>query len=67
MKVPDTMITPLEAARMLGKNHAETIKQALRLGTYPIGMAYRTESGRWVYDIPRKPFEEFVKTGKIPK
>lgn len=41
MKVSDVMITPREAARMLGKTNPEPIKQALRLGKFPIGMAYQ--------------------------
>lgn len=60
-------ITPKEAAEMLGKTNPEPIKQALRLGTYSIGTAYKTASGRWVYDIPRKPFKEFVRTERVPR
>lgn len=67
-KLPNPqLITPMEMARMLGKTNAEAIKQALRAGTYPIGMAYMTETGRWVYDVPRKAFEEFIRTGRIQK
>jgi hypothetical protein len=64
-KIRDGLISPAEMGRMLGKNPAP-IYEALQRGTYPIGMAYRTKTGRWVYDVPRKPFEEFVRTGKMP-
>lgn len=59
------LITPSEAAKMLGKVNPATIMSAMRLGTFPFGVAYKTETGRWVYDIPRKPFEEYIKTGRV--
>lgn len=60
-------ISPTEMAKMLGKTNPATIQQALRNHTYPIGMAYQTESGRWVYDVPREPFIKFIKTGRVPE
>lgn len=59
-------ITPAEMARALGKKNPDTIKAALWCGTYPIGMAYRA-GGRWVCDIPRAAFMEFIKTGRVPE
>ena len=59
------LITPSEAARMLGKQNPEGIKAALKNGSFPIGMAYQGARKRWVYIIPRKPFENFVKTGAV--
>ena len=61
------LITPEEMARVLGKTNPESIRSALRRGTYPIGMAYQTGSDKWVYDVPRAPFEEFARTGRVPK
>ena len=60
------LITPAEMARALGKRNPEPIKAALRRGEYPIGIAYKGEGGTWVYDVPREPFMEFVRTGRIP-
>lgn len=61
------LITPEEMARMLGKTNPEPIREALRRGTYPIGMAYQTGSGQWIYDVPRAPFEEFARSGRVPR
>ena len=62
-------ITPAEMARALGKQNADQIRAALRNGTYPIGCAYKAGKGsdEWIYDVPRAPFEEFIRTGRIPE
>ena len=58
------LISPAEVARVLGKKNPETIRAALRAGTFPIGFAYKAE-GKWVYVIPRKAFERFMETGRV--
>ena len=57
-------ITPAEMARMLGKTNPAAIRAALRRGDYPVGTSYRGPGGRYVYDVPRSAFVEFVRTGK---
>lgn len=57
------LISPAEVAERLGKTNAESIRAALRAGTFPIGFAYKAE-GKWVYVIPREPFERFMETGR---
>lgn len=59
-----TTITPLEMANLLGKKNPESIKIALRNGTFPIGFAYKANK-QWVYVVPREAFMNFVKTGKV--
>ena len=58
------LISPEEVAQRLGKKNPETIRAALRAGTFPIGIAYKAES-KWVYAIPRKAFERFMETGRV--
>ena len=60
-------ITPNEFAELLGKKNPESIREGLKAGTFPIGMAFKTFSGGWVYFIPREPAEYFARTGRIPE
>lgn len=53
------IISVKEAARRLGRGK-DTLEQSLRAGTFPIGTAYKTAAGRYVYIIPRKGFERFM-------
>lgn len=55
----ETIISVKEASRLLGRRK-ETIEQGLRAGTFPIGTAYQTQSGRYVYIIPHKAFDRFM-------
>lgn len=57
------IISVREAASRLGRGK-DTLEQALRAGTFPIGTAYKTAAGRYVYIIPRKGFERFM-SGEI--
>lgn len=59
----EEIISAREAAARLGRGVA-TIEKGLRDGTFPVGTAYRTAAGRWVYIIPLKAFERFL-TGEI--
>ncbi len=59
-------ITPAEMARLLGKENPATIRAALRRGDYPVGTAYEGPGGRYVYDVPRAAFMEFLRTGRAP-
>lgn len=54
------IITAREVARILGRTPA-TIEHALREGTFPVGTAYKTASGRYVYIIPLEAFERFLR------
>ena len=55
----EEVISVLEVAKRLGRRK-ETIEQALRNKTFPIGVACKSDSGRYLYIIPRKPFERFI-------
>jgi hypothetical protein len=58
------IITAREAAARLGRG-VDTVEQALRDGSFPVGAAYKNKSsGRWTYIIPRLAFERFM-TGEI--
>ena len=65
-KKTDNLISPDEIAKLLGLGNGETIREGIRNGTFPFGMAFRSNAGRWTYYVPRKPIEEFAKTGKLP-
>lgn len=43
---------------------AETLRQGLRNGTFPIGCAIQSATGRYTYIIPAVAFERFMTTGK---
>ena len=60
-------ITPTEMARELGKRNPDPIRAALRRGDYPVGCAYQGPGGKWVNDVPRAAFMEFVRTGRVPE
>ena len=60
-------ITPTEMARAFGKKNPEPIREALRRGTYPVGCAYKGPGGKWIYDVPRSAFDEFLRTGRAPE
>lgn len=53
------IVSVREACRRLGRGK-DTIEHALRAGTFPIGTAYKTAAGRYVYIIPRKAFERLM-------
>lgn len=42
----------------------ETLRVGLRNGTFPVGCAIRSTTGRYTYIIPRTAFERFMTTGK---
>ena len=65
---PGELIRPNEMAKALGFQNSESIRRALERGTYPIGFAIPPgPGGKWIYVVPRKPFMEFVRTGKFPE
>lgn len=43
---------------------AETLRQGLRNGTFPVGCAIQSATGRYTYIIPAVAFERFMTTGK---
>lgn len=53
------IVSVREVSKRLGRGK-DTIEQALRAGTFPIGTAYKTAAGRYVYIIPRKAFDRFM-------
>ena len=66
--LPETFISVPDAAKLLG-TAAVKLMQALRAGTFPIGVAFKGagKDERWVYRIPREPFMKFLRTGVVPK
>lgn len=59
-------ITPKEIAEEMGLKDPETIRAALRAGTFPVGWASKIPGGRWKYMVPRKAWDHFARTGRIP-
>ena len=59
-------ISPKEVAEQMGMKDPETIRAALRGGTFPVGWAAHIPGGKWKYMIPRAPGEYFMKTGRVP-
>ncbi len=60
------IITVIEAAKRLGVD-GETIRVGLRNGSFPVGCAVRSPTGRYTYIIPREAFENFMTTGTTPR
>ncbi len=44
--------------------HQETLRIGLRNGTFPVGCAIQSPTGRFTYIIPAMAFERFMTTGK---
>ena len=57
------IITVKEAAAQM-EIHPDTLRMGLRNGTFPVGCAIRTSTGRYTYVIPREAFNRFMTTGK---
>jgi|LSQX01.2.fsa_nt_gb hypothetical protein len=52
-------ITVAQVAKRLGRG-TNAIQHGLRTGQLPFGTAMTTESGRYVYIIPREAFERYL-------
>lgn len=59
-------ITPTEMARALGKTNPDPVRAAPAPWHLP-GSAYQGPGRKWVYDVPRAAFMEFVRTGRVPE
>lgn len=64
-KVSDLHISPEEFAKKAGVS-ASTIRNQMRQGAFPLGYAAKMKGGGWCYHIPRKPAEEYLRTGRLP-
>lgn len=60
MNTAKRIISSRECARQLGRSPS-TVECGLRNGTFPIGTAYKTDAGRYVYIIPRDAFDRFMR------
>ena len=64
VKTPPGMIKPEEMTMHCGMS-ADNIRQAMRKGIFPVGFAFKTESGTWRYYTPRAEFEKWM-SGELP-
>lgn len=67
-KTRDDYITVTEVANLLGCN-VQSVRAGLINGTFPVGIAWysgtKEKNGQWNFRIPREPFIEFLKGGKL--